>query len=415
MKKLIFIFIAVFAARAIYADEIILKDNTILKGTVIQVTDTAVEYDPEGPSAFETVAIDSVSKIIYTGGRVQIFQLDTITLTGGETIRCSIIRVTRDAVIYRMNGTGGEKTIGRDQVARLVFSDGRSVDISKKAGPVEPEETVRPPARGFNNSLFRMSLFAGGGLLNGGTIQKERHAFKAYKPDLMIANLSVSNYAQYAGFTTVGVEMEYLPPAINFPQKRGFDFTGIKFGVRGRYGHENVMSVITPDYSNGSGGGNDNLYMGKLLQYHYWTAGPVMNFIFSPRSNIVSFMISMYGMAGQVFGGDLSPATSLRDSKMLAARLAGAWSPGSIQPFMKWANLLTLGNLNKTSVRGYTIRCGFGPEVSLNRYFPIIVGVHVTYAYTSLTYGRAPLIYGDGNRKAAHHELGGEISVGVHI
>ncbi len=415
MKKLIFLILAMFAAGAIYADDIILKDGTVLKGTVIQVTESAVEYDPEGPPAFDTLDKDRVSKIVYPGGREQLFQLDTITLTGGETIKCSIARVTKDAIFYRQDGTGEEKTMGREQVARLDFSDGRSVVISKKTGPDAPIESGKPPVGGYHAAIFRLSLFGGGGLLEGGTIQKERRVFRAYKTDLILANLRPTNYAQYAGFVNGGVEMDLMPPAIRFAQKRAFDFTGIKFGIRGRYGYETGMNVITPDYHHGSRDGDDDVYMGNLLQYHYWTAGPVMNFIFSPRSNIVNFMLSMYGTAGQVFGGTLSPMTSLRDSKMLAARMSGAWNPGGIQPFMSWANLMTLKNFNKTTVRGYTIRCGFGPEFSLNKYFPLVIGLHLTYAYTSLTYGKAPLIYGDGNRKAAHHEVGGEFSIGVHI
>jgi hypothetical protein len=415
MKKLIISLLALFAAQAIYADEIILKDGTVLKGSVIQVTDTAIEYDPEGPSAFDTINRNQVSKIRYSGGTEQLFMLDTITLTGGEAIKCSIIRVTKDSVIYRQDGTGEEKTISREGVARLDFSDGRSVEISKRSGTDVPEETAKKPIAGYHSSIFRMSLFGGGGLLDGGTIQRERHVFRAYKTDLMVSKLSLNNYAQYAGFGTGGVEMDFMAPAVKFAQKRGFDFTGIKFGIRGRYGYEEAVSVITPDYSNEYQGGNDDIHMGRLMQYHYWTAGPVMNFIFSPRNNIVNFMLSLYGMGGQVFGGNLNPMTSLRDSKNLTAELAGLWSTAGVQPLMGWANRYSLSSLNKTSFRGYTLRFGFGPEVSLNKYFPVVIGLHMTYAYTSLTYNRAPLIYMDGHRKAAHHEAGGEVSVGIHI
>ncbi len=415
MKKLIISVLALFAAQAIYADEIILKDGTVLKGSVIQVTDTAIEYDPDGTSAFDTVDKDRVSKIVYPGGREQHFLLDTINLTSGETIKCSIIRVTKDSIVYKKDGIGEEITIGREGVARLDFSDGRSVDIFKKAGPDAPEVPATKPVGGYHSSIFRFSVFGGGGLLDGGTIQKERRVFRAYKTDLMMGSLSLHNYAQYAGFGTGGVEMDLMPPAIRFAQKRGFDFTGIKFGIRGRYGYEEAMSVITPDYSNEYRGDGSDIHMGRLLQYHYWTAGPVMNFIFSPRNNIVNFMLSTYVMGGQVFGGNLNPMTSLRDSKNLTAHLAGLWSGMGIRPFMSWATILTPSAFNKTSVRGYTIRCGFGPEVSLNKYFPVVVGLHMTYAYTSLTYSRSPLIYMDGNRKAAHHEVGGEISVGIHI
>lgn len=416
MKKPLFLILAIFAAGALYADEIILKDGTVLKGAVIQVTDGAVEYDPEGPSAFDTVSKDRISKIIYTGGKEQHFQLDTIILTGGDAIRCSISRVTKETIFYRQDGAGEEKSISRDQVSRLEFSDGRSVDIFKKTAPEETADTAKKPIGGYHTSIFRMSIFGGGGMMDGGIVKKERGVFRAYKPDLMMATLHTPGYSQYGTFATGGAEAELMAPAIRFAQKRGFDFTGLKFGVRGRYGYEEGMSVITPEYRHGFDGINDdNVFMGRLLQYHYWTAGPTMNFIFSPRSNVVNFMISVYGTAGQVFGGRLNPMTALRDSNLLTARLVGLWSAGNVAPFMSGVNILTLSALNKTTVKGYTIRCGIGPEVSLNKWFPLVVGFHLTYAYTSLTFGKAPLIYGGTTTKAAHHEVGGEVSVGIHI
>ncbi|HPC39731.1 MAG TPA: hypothetical protein PLD91_02310 [Spirochaetota bacterium] len=415
MKKLIIAVLALCAARAGYADEIILKDGTVLKGTVIQVTDSAVEYDPEGPAPFDTVSRERISKIIYPGGREQHFLLDSITLTGGATIRCSIVRVTKDSIVYRKDGVGEEITLGRDGVARIDFSDGRSVEIAGKEVPVAPDQPAQKPAGGYHSSIFRMSLFGGGGLIDGGTIHKERRVFRSYRTDLMVATMNIFDHDQYAGFGTGGVEMEFMPPAIRFSQERAFDFTGIKFGIRGRYGYEQVMSVITTDAIHDHYDGPDDIYTGRLMKYHYWTAGPVINFIFSPRSNVANFMLSLYGMAGQVFGGNLNPMSSLRQSKNLTAYLAGVWSSTGLQPLMGWANLYSLSSLNKTTVRGHTIRCGFGPEFSLNRHFPLVIGLHVTYAYTSLTYGRAPLIYMDGNKKAAHHELGGEVSVGIHM
>ena len=415
MKKFILVALALFAAQAIYADEIILKDGSVLKGTVIQVSGSAVEYDPDGSSTFDTVSRDRVAKIRYAGGAEQLFTLDTITLTSGETIKCSITRVTKDSIVYRQDGTGEEKTIGRESVARLEFSDGRSVDITQKKGAEPAQETAAKPLGGYHASIFRMALFGGGGMIDGGTVQRERHVFKAYRTDLAVSNLAFHDLNQYAGFGTGGAELEFMPPAIKFAQKRGFDFTGLKFGIRGRYGYEEVLSVITPDYGDGYYYGPDRTYAGRLMQYHYWTAGPTINFIFSPRSNIFNFMLSLYGMGGQVFGGNLNPMSSLRGSKNLTAYLAGVWNSAGVQPLMGWANLYSLSSLNKTSVRGYTIRFGFGPEFSLNKWFPVVIGIHMTYAYTALTYGRAPLIYMDGHRKAAHHEVGGEFSVGIHI
>lgn len=416
MKKVVLTLCALFASQAVFADEIILKDKTVLKGTVIQVTDSVVEYDPEGPATYETVSRDNVAKIIYSGGREQTFQLDAITLTNGDVIKCSITKVTKDEIVYRPDGAGEEKTISRDQVARLDFSDGRSVEITKKTGAETAEKKEEPgkkPVGGYHKSIFRLSAFGGGGALDYGTIRKEQRVFRLYKPDLTLARMDNMDYAQYTGFVSGGAEIDLMLPAISFAQKRGFDFTGIKFGVKGRYGYEEGISVIVPDDPDEYHGYDDNISMGRLLRYHYWTAGPSISFIFSPRNNVVNFLITMYGTAGQVFSGKLNPATSLRDTKSLMIYEALANSINL--PSMAWVSPLTLRQLNSTSVKGYTFRVGFGPEVTLNKYFPLVVGFHVTYANTTLIYGKAPLIYGDGRTKSTHHEVGGEISIGVHI
>jgi hypothetical protein len=417
MKKILFIIFTVFTFHAVYADTIYLKDNTVLKGTVIQITGSEVEYDPEGPSTFDSVSKDKVAKILYSNGREQRFVLDTIILTGGESIKCNITRVTKESIIYKPEGTEEEKTIGRNQVARMEFSDGKTVELTKQTAPDQKEETPKKPSGGYLDSIFRISLFGGGGAMSGGVISKERRSFSQYEPDLILANGFPDKYSLHAGFATGGFEMDLMPPAIKFNQTRGFDFTGIKFGIRGRYGYEYGASVISDEDSySGYHFGLDINKPGKLMQYHYWSAGPVMNFVFTPRNNVFNFMISIYGMAGQVFNGNLTPLSSLRGSKLLMARLAGAWNGYWNTPaIMGWANPYTLKAFNNTGFNGYTVRVGIGPEFSLNKHFPIIVGFHMTYAYTGLTFDKAPFIYVDGQKKAAHSEVGGEVSVGLHF
>jgi hypothetical protein len=417
MKKILLTILAVFTVQAVYADAIYLNDNTVLKGTIIQITGTEVEYDPEGPSTFDTVRKDQVAKIIYSNGREQRFILDTLILTSGESIKCNIVRVTKESITYKPEGTEEEKTIGRDQVARMEFSDGKTVELSKQTAPDQKNEAATKPSGGYLDSIIRISLFGGGGVMSGGAISKERRVFRAYKPDFILANGFPDNYLQYTGSATGGFEMDLMPPAIKFFQRRGFDFTGIKFGIRGRYGYENGTSaIIGRDDNNWNYNGFDKNETGRLMTYHYWSAGPVMNFVFTPRNNVFNFMISIYGMAGQVFSGNLTPLSSLRGSKLLMTRLAGAWNGYWNTPaFMGWANPYTIKQLNNTGFNGYTVRVGIGPEFSLNKYFPIIVGFHLTYAYTGLTFDKAPLVYADGHKKSAHSEVGGEVSVGLHF
>lgn len=416
MKRIIISAAFLFTSIAIFADEIHLMDGTVLKGAVIQITESVVEYDPDGQSAFDTVPRERVASIKYDSGKVQRMLLDTIYLTGGETIQCSIVKVTKDAVIYTQDGSNVEKTIGRDRVVRMEFSDGKVIDMPGATIAERNDDAAKKHTGGYLDSLFRISVFGGGGGLMGGIVDKERRVFRAYEPDLILSEVFPVQHYQYTTFATGGAEIEFMAPAIKFAQKRGFDFTGIKFGVRGRYGYERVTSRITNNDYGYLGGFNDNI--GTLMNYHYWTAGPGMSFVFTPRSNAFSFIVNLYGTAGQVFGGKLNPATALRDSKLLWGRFAGIWPDlWNIAPFpfMEWANIFTMPGLNKTHIRGYTIRAGFGPEFALNKYFPIIIGTHVTYAYTNLRMGRAPFMYFDGNKKAAHHEVGAEVSVGLHF
>lgn len=416
MKRIFIAIVIILTTMALYADEIHLVDGTILKGAIIQITGSVVEYDPEGPAAFDTVPREQVSKIKYDSGKVQRMQVDTIYLSGGETIRCSIVRVTKDAVVYTQEDAVTEKTIGRDRVARMEFGDGKVIDLPAPDLAASDDGVVKKQTGGYLDSIFRISVFGGGGGLQGGMLDKERRVFRAYEPDLILADIFPDEHYQFTTFGTGGVEIEFMAPAIKFAQKRGFDLTGIKFGLRGRYGYERITSRITSS-EYGWGRGYREL-LGTLMDYHYWTAGPGMGLVFTPRSNAFSFILNFYGTAGQVFGGNLNPLTALRDSKLLWGRLAGVWpDPWNLvpAPLMGWANLFTMPGLNRTGIRGYTIRAGFGPEFALNRHFPIIIGTHLTYAYTALTMGRAPVMYADGNRKAAHHEVGAEISVGLHF
>lgn len=53
-----------------YADEIHLNDGTVVKGTIIRITDKHVEYDPEGESPFDILPRGQIAKIVYESGRV---------------------------------------------------------------------------------------------------------------------------------------------------------------------------------------------------------------------------------------------------------------------------------------------------------------------------------------------------------
>lgn len=421
MKKIWYVIALVITSSALFADEIYLKNGTVVKGNIIQITRNAVEYDPEGPSAFDRVDRDQVVKVVYDGGREVRMALDTIEFTSGETIQAAVKKVTAESITYVQEGATEEKTVPRKDVARILFGDGRSFEISQ--ADKQDAQVEDKPLPGYHQAWVRLSLFGGGGALYGGVADKERRVFRAYRPDLMLANIVPWTYDINHAYASGGVEADVMPPAISFAQKRRFDFSGLKFGVRARYGYEQAISIIarddTSDFDNDF---FDDILYGGVMRYHYWTAGPSVSFIFSPRSNIAALLLTAYVTGGQVFDGRLNPMSALRDSKLLTLRVAGGPQFWNIPPIMggdtelgRLWNLLALSSSNRTKVRGYTIRAGLGPEFSLNRHFPLVVGIRITYAYTRLTFGRPPAIYADGNVKAAHHQAGVEASVGIHI
>jgi hypothetical protein len=273
------------------------------------------------------------------------------------------------------------------------------------------EEKIR--TGGFIDSIVRISLYGGVGVVTGGFAAKEGSHLIAFKPDLAVAYLNLKNYQMYTGFIQFGPEVDLMFPAVKFERKRAFDCTGVKFGIKARYGYETLDSIIVNSGYNASALG-DGLFKGRSMSYHYWAAGPSVNIILSPRTKIFDFILNIYAVGGQVFGGEISGGAALRDAPLLWFRLGGIYGTPFVNPGPAYL-LLQSGKLNSSSVRGYTVRLGLGPEFSLNKWFPGTLGFHVTYARTNLTFGKALPAYFDGNKKAAHNEVGGEITLGVHF
>ncbi len=417
MKRVIMSALVLVAALAVpvFADEILLKDGTVLKGKIIQVNASVIEYDPEGPSVYEQIPRDRATKVIYSDGKELVLAIDILETKNKDTIRCNVVEITKDEIRYRPEGSDEVKTIARTDVLRLRFNDGRTFDPSEKPGEDKSEKIVdRKPEGGFMSSWVRIGTFVGGGGIDGGISNKEQRIAKIYRADLTQAYLIPGTFRSQNTFYTGGAELDVMFPAWRRVQKRGFDFTGVKFGIRGRYGRERVESLLVNSHHDGDGG---RTLMGTLMKYDYWAAGPVMNLCFTPRSNTFTFILNLFALGGQVIDGKYAAAAALRDSRLLALRMTGATGFG--------APIGTGGDLrqfifqqkpfNQTSVRGYTIRGGFGPEIALNKKFPIIAGMHLTYAYTRLTFGKALPVYYSGNRTTTNHEIGAEFSVGMHF
>jgi hypothetical protein len=338
---------------------------------------------------------------------------DEIRFKNGGVVKGKIISITESQVEYSPEGSAEQKTVARKEIDRIDYGDGRVVYIAEKR---EAQEEVKFEPKlqigGFHDSYVRIAGFFGFGNPTKGVFDKERRVFDAFKPDLYNAYVLPRDYHLSNNLVTGGGEVDLMPPAIKFVQRRAFDFTGIKFGIRGRYGYESVDSIITEENSYYNSVESYEMFRGRYMGYHYWAAGPVMNLIFSPRSNMMNLLINFYVVAGQIIGGQILPVAALRSSHILAAEQAGAFGRRYISPE---AALYSLRYVNKAKFNGHTIRAGFGPHFSLNKFCPITIGLNVTYAYSSLRLGRSPFIYFDGNKKAAHHEVGAEISAGFHI
>ena len=416
MKRAIVTAFLIFFSTALFADQIYLQDGSVLKGKIIQVNENDIEYKPETGRAFDVVDKSGVAKIVYDNGQVLNFTVDTLYRVDGTVVKGNIIRVTKDDITYTPRGTTEQKIVPRVEIDRVEYSDGKVVYIAKKKDTDEGFDAKieeKKQTGGFLDSWVRIAGFMGFGSPSGGIFEREQHLLRAYRPDLIRAYVIPRDYKQYSMYVNGGGEIDVMPPAIKFVQKRGFDLSGIKFGIKGRYGAESVDSMIVNEKSYYSSVEGYELFRGKLMEYQYWTAGPVMNLVFSPRNNLFNFLIHFYVLAGQVFQGNLKGASALRSARWLMPELVGAFGSA---PFVNDRRVLYATRyLNRTRFGGYTIRGGFGPHFSLNKYFPITFGFNITYAYSKLTLDRAPIAYFDGHKKATQHEVGAEVTAGVHF
>ncbi|HQF07462.1 MAG TPA: caspase family protein [Spirochaetota bacterium] len=330
----------------------------------------------------------------------------------------------REGKLYEASVTlaaGGSQTltysgfavVDRESTRSRGDGSGESADggAAEHQGSAATEVAVQPG--GFIDSIVRISLYGGIGVWQGGVAGKEKRRVDAFKPYLTIAYLKQMDYTMGPLFLCMGPEIDIMAPAIRFAGKKRFDLKGIKFGVKARYGYE-VSETILVDTANQGKEEQNNILQGRLATYHYWSAGPTMNIVLSPRSNIFNVIVNCYITGGQVFNGRLTGGSVLRGSSRLWLLTAGYFGvPGATLPPALLA--LQAGEFNATRIKGYTIRGGFGPEICLNKWVPLIFGIHLTYSYTSLTLSRPLPVYFDADRKAAHHELGAELSLGFHF
>ena len=334
--RVVLLVAAVFFCTAAFADEIYLKDNTVLKGKILRVSEKNIEYDPEGDKPFDMVPRENAKKIVYDGGQTVLLE---------ETVETA-------------------------------------------AAPAKTEKT--PPVRqkgGYLDSYLYLGALAGFADASGSLRDRENRAL--HSQSLQYAYLTRFDRAGYLNLRS-GAEAMLMFPAIKRLQYRGFDLTGIKFGLKGRYVDAYYWATAERhDVYGGSAG----FFDGYLLHYQNWAAGPSMNLVFSPRNNAFSLVLETFVVGGTIIRGNLNAAPILRD--------AGAY----------WIDK----HINSSRVGGYTITGGFGPRFALNKKVPIVFGLSLTYSYTQLRLHRVIPVYNDNDRRTSIEDVGVEFSLGVHL
>jgi hypothetical protein len=398
----------------IFADEILLKDGRVIKGKIIQITSSSIEYDPDGPMVFDTMQIDNINKVSYDDGRILRFSSDKISTITGQIITCSIIKISQDKIIFLENDAKDEKTIERAQVKSIEFADGKLIEMNNIKNEKKDKIAPQINLKGFAKSIVRISFIGGGGEVTDGIARKEKHILNVYKPDIMLSSHPFSSRS-YTYIAYSGLEIDLMMPAKKFEQNRAFSLMGINTGIRARYEYQYFQNNVISDIWFLT---NEKINSGKLMEYHGWTAGPVLNFIFGPRSNKMNMLFSVFAGAGQIVEGKIHSTPAIRDNELLIFRLMGLW-PGFFQSapynaFMSQYNILLLQQFNKSDLKGYRIRGGLGPEFVLNAGFPLTVGLRYIYSYTHFGMTNFIPLYG-GKKKMNQNEYGGELALGVHF
>ncbi len=382
--------LAVLFANMLFADSIVLRDSTVIQGRIIQVTKTGVEYDPEGERTYDVISRDRVYKVVYDDGREERVSFDIIHMNDGKLLEGSIFEVDQSQVMFVRRGSVEKTGIPREQIDTIDFGDGRQVTFShENAVEAESEPVKRVP--GFHRSFVRIAGIFGFGVPVSDIVEREKNVFRSNIPHF-VNTFGFRDYAIDNAFLNYGVDLDLMLPAIEFEQSKAFDFTGIKIGIRGRYVYTVTYSSIFDEHDYGYRYYDSDLFFGRLMTYNVWGVGPVFNFIFSPRSNNFNFMINMYALYGQVITGRMTAVPALRDAGIT---------------YDKYSYY--------TRFSGYTIRTGFGPHFSLNRWVPITLGINATYSMMRIKMDHSLGAYLDANRVHYIHEWGAELSLGLHF
>jgi hypothetical protein len=395
MKKLFYILLLLPAFYSLsFADEIYLNDLSIIKGKIIQVTDINVEYSQEN-KPFITVPKNQVYKIIYDNGRIDqiadVKVLDKIFLKDGSVIEGTIVKVTADVVMYSV--AEKQEAVVRNNIIKIVYADGKVVQMSEApvneiAVEKEPEpikEEFKTRSGGFIDSYIWIGIFDSASFVYGNLDNKENRIFEENKTFIPGYNSYLDNNESISG-NHFGFELNLMFPSIKFKQVRGFDLTGLKFGLKTTYVFSNITQSINEYFHDDD---SHLLGEGTLLRYRSVNAGPELNLVYSPKTDFFNMVVQFYTLGGYIHNGKLTAAPALRD--------AGA----------------PITESYTADFTGYSFTAGAGLHFVMNR-IPLILGTDIFYSYSKIEFGRSVEIY-HGAKKASFDEFGFTLSVGTHF
>ncbi len=339
MKKIIYIITFIFlSSMSLAADQIYLRDSKIINCKILQVTNTRVEYDPEGDIPFLAVNRDNVEKIVYDNG--------------------TAVKINEEA----------------------------GVEIQTEAGEPKPvaEEEIITHTGGFTDSIIRAAFIAGTGDTYDRILTKERDAVRANEPEYHTDYRKIRIYNNY-----YGLDADLMLPSIEFTQRRGFDLTGLKFGLKAMYLKYIVDSTLY--YYNCCDDDIRESYSGRLLSYRTANAGPEMNLIFSPRNDNYNMVIQFYLTGGYIHKGKLSAVPALRDAGY---------------PFDR--------SEYHAEFSGYSIIWGTGLHFVFNRVIPFTLGFNFQLGYSKIDFESEVPVY-QNSKSTYFNDNGFNFTAGVHL
>jgi RNase P/RNase MRP subunit p29 len=399
MKKILFSLLIITAIYSFSsADEIYLNDLSIIKGKIIQVTDKNVEYSQEGKPLL-IVPRDKVFKIKYDNGQVvQIAEIkgtDKIYLKDNSVIEGTITKVTADVIMY--STANNQEAVVRANVVKIVYADGKIIQIAGEPSKQivaekepEPEKEEPPVIRngGFLDSYIWFRVSRASTAIFGNLRNKEENAYINNRNRLSLYPFTADpeHIYTYQGGDHKGFELDLMLPANKYPQTKGFNLTGLKFGLKTTYLFSTAKETI-----NDNSLPNDDSSSGRLLKYRSINAGPEINLVYSPRNDFFNMVFQVYLLGGYIHKGELTAVPALRD--------AGASFNESEY---------------KANFTGYSGTFGTGINFVLNKGVPITIGMDFFYSYSKIEFDRSVPVYNNA-KKASFDEIGLKISVGVHL